>query len=74
MYVYVIYQREVTDMLTEEKRVAIATIDSLMADYCSQCLIKSHLRKEESKTAAHHFCIHSCSIGQRIQALGKQLQ
>ncbi|UXR79378.1 MULTISPECIES: zinc-finger domain-containing protein [unclassified Staphylococcus] len=63
-----------TDMLTEEKRRAIDMIDTLMADYCTQCLIKSHLRKEESKTSAHHFCIQQCSVGQRIQALGKHLQ
>ncbi|UXR70609.1 MULTISPECIES: zinc-finger domain-containing protein [unclassified Staphylococcus] len=62
------------DMLTDEKRQAIETIDTLMADYCTQCLIKSHLRKEESKTSAHHFCINECSVGQRIQALGKYLQ
>ncbi|QLK86173.1 zinc-finger domain-containing protein [Staphylococcus sp. 17KM0847] len=61
-------------MLTEEQRIAVSTIDTLMADYCDQCLIKSHLRKIENKTSAHHFCIQSCSIGQHIQALGKQLQ
>ncbi|AVP37052.1 zinc-finger domain-containing protein [Staphylococcus felis] len=63
-----------SEVLTDSKRQAIQSIDKLMNQYCNQCLIKTHLRKEKSKTKAHHFCISECSIGKQIQQLGNELQ
>ena len=45
-----------------------------MNTYCNQCLLKSHKRKTEGKTQAHHFCINECSIGKQIKQLGNELQ
>ena len=35
---------------------------------------KTHIRKTEGKTQAHHFCISECSIGKQIKQLGNELQ
>ena len=49
-------------------------IDELMNTYCDKCLLKTHIRKTEGKTQAHHFCISECSIGKQIKQLGNELQ
>ncbi|WP_420853966.1 zinc-finger domain-containing protein [Staphylococcus ratti] len=61
-------------MFTESKKRAISKIDNLMNQYCEHCLIKTHIRKSQNKTQAHHFCINECSIGKQIQQLGNELQ
>ena len=33
---------------------------------------KTHIRKTEGKTQAHHFCISECSIGKQIKQLGNE--
>ena len=38
---------------------AINKIDRLMNTYCYQCPLKSHNRKTEGKTQAHHFALMS---------------
>ena len=45
-----------------------------MNTYCYQCPLKSHNRKTEGKTQAHHFCINECSVGKQIKQIGNELQ
>ena len=46
-----------SDILTHSEQNAIHKIDDLMNTYCEQCLLKSHIRKTEGKTQAHHFAL-----------------
>ena len=54
-------------ILTHSEQNAIEKIDELMNTYCDKCLLKTHIRKTEGKTQAHHFCISECSIGKQIK-------
>ncbi|ARJ09377.1 zinc-finger domain-containing protein [Staphylococcus lugdunensis] len=63
-----------SDILTHSEQNAIHKIDDLMNTYCEQCLLKSHIRKTEGKTQAHHFCINECSVGKQIKQIGNELQ
>ncbi|HJE19678.1 zinc-finger domain-containing protein [Aliicoccus persicus] len=55
------------------REYAITQINKLEQRYCKNCLIKQTLRREKSKTEAHQFCISECSVGQKIQKYGNQL-
>ena len=37
------------------------------------CFLHRHFKKFYSKTYAHQFCIHHCTIGAKIQEQGKKL-
>ncbi|MBU0437633.1 zinc-finger domain-containing protein [Staphylococcus succinus] len=63
-----------TIILTYSEKEAIGAIDHLMNTYCNQCLLKHHIRKNEGKAQAHHFCINECSIGKQIKQIGNELQ
>ncbi|ARB77858.1 MULTISPECIES: zinc-finger domain-containing protein [Staphylococcus] len=63
-----------SDILTHSEQNAIHKIDDLMNTYCEHCLLKSHIRKTEGKTQAHHFCINECSVGKQIKQIGNELQ
>lgn len=41
--------------------------------YCEECPIKRDLRARNGKTAAHQFCISTCSVGKEIQLVGAKL-
>lgn len=51
----------------------IKEIDHLLKEYCDDCLLKVHFRKEYSKTYAHNFCIKQCTVGEIIQRKGSLL-
>ena len=48
-------------------------IDELMDMYCADCLVIQDLRKQRGKHGAHRFCIESCSVGEQLQFLGKEI-
>lgn len=48
-------------------------IDELMDMYCKDCLVIRELRKERGKQKAHQFCVESCTVGEQLQFLGKEL-
>ncbi|MFB1080876.1 zinc-finger domain-containing protein [Jeotgalibacillus sp. JSM ZJ347] len=56
-----------------EKQMAISAVDELMNTYCNACPIKKQLRSEKGKISAHKFCISECSVGLKIQAIGRLL-
>lgn len=51
----------------------VQEIDELNEKYCEGCFVKQQLRKDRGKTAAHRFCIESCTIGDQLQFLGREL-
>ncbi|HJH11579.1 MAG TPA: zinc-finger domain-containing protein [Metalysinibacillus jejuensis] len=51
----------------------VAQIDHLHDTYCRDCPVKQALREERGKKGAHDFCIHTCSVGKKIQQLGGHL-
>ncbi|MTD29750.1 zinc-finger domain-containing protein [Planomicrobium sp. YIM 101495] len=55
------------------KLTVIKEIDETMERYCESCFIRKQIRKEQGKTAAHRFCISSCTIGSQLQFLGNEL-
>lgn len=48
-------------------------IDELTDLYCTDCLVIRDLRQKRGKTKAHQFCIESCTVGEQLQFLGKEL-
>ncbi len=49
-------------------------INALEQKYCQGCLLKELNRSEGTRTAAHNFCIHECSVGITIRSHGNKLQ
>ncbi len=50
----------------------LARIDALHDTYCVNCPIKATLTKEKSKTAAHRFCITTCTVGEELKQCGRR--
>ena len=48
-------------------------IDELTDIYCTDCLVIRDLRKSRGKQGAHRFCIESCTVGEQLQFLGKEM-
>ncbi|WP_033542449.1 zinc-finger domain-containing protein [Planococcus sp. CAU13] len=48
-------------------------IDEMLDTYCDGCFVRSQIRKDDGKTAAHRFCISNCTIGTQLQFLGNEL-
>ncbi|WLR43684.1 zinc-finger domain-containing protein [Bacillus carboniphilus] len=57
-----------------EKKQVIETVTKLMDDYCTDCFLKKHFKKEFGKTYAHSFCINKCTVGQKVKHYGSYLQ
>lgn len=51
----------------------INEIDEMLNTYCEGCFVRTQIRKEQGKTAAHRFCISNCTIGTQLQFLGNEL-
>lgn len=51
----------------------VQDIDEINEKYCEGCFVKQQLRKDKGKSAAHRFCIESCSVGDQLKFLGKEL-
>lgn len=51
----------------------VRDIDELNEKFCEGCFVKEQLRKDNGKTAAHRFCIESCSVGDQLKFLGREL-
>lgn len=45
----------------------------MLTTYCEGCFVRTQIRKDEGKTAAHRFCISNCTIGTQLQFLGNEL-
>lgn len=56
-----------------ERKEIYQVIDGLLDTYCNDCFLHRHFKKFYSKTYAHLFCIHHCTIGAKIQEQGKKL-
>lgn len=56
-----------------KKITIINEIDEMLNTYCEGCFIKTQLRKDQGKTAAHRFCISNCTVGSQLQFLGDEL-
>ncbi|QHJ71188.1 MULTISPECIES: zinc-finger domain-containing protein [Planococcaceae] len=55
------------------KLTIINEIDEMLNTYCEGCFVRTQIRKDEGKTAAHRFCISNCTIGTQLQFLGNEL-
>lgn len=56
-----------------ERYTIMQEIDSVIDRYCEGCLVKQTLNKERGKTAAHLFCIETCTIGDQLRFLGNEM-
>ncbi|MEI4800880.1 zinc-finger domain-containing protein [Bacillus sp. NPDC077411] len=56
------------------RKQLITEVNDLLETYCDGCFLQKHFRKEHSKYYAHSFCIRQCTIGEKLQKYGKQLQ
>ncbi|NGP43768.1 zinc-finger domain-containing protein [Bacillaceae bacterium SIJ1] len=54
-------------------QTAIKEATKLLDEYCEGCFLKAHYRHVYGRKRAHQFCIHRCSIGKELKALGSML-
>ena len=55
------------------KTMIMSEIDEILTSYCEDCFLKTQLAKERGKTGAHRFCIKTCTIGEQLQFLGREI-
>ncbi|WAA11080.1 zinc-finger domain-containing protein [Fervidibacillus albus] len=55
------------------RRKLLDKIDQTLQTYCHDCLLYQHFKNEKGRPYAHQFCIHSCTVGDQLQAYGRQL-
>jgi hypothetical protein len=51
----------------------VEKIDLLTVTYCEGCFLYKHLKQESGRRQAHRFCISQCTVGQKIQECGNNL-
>ncbi|ABS74372.1 MULTISPECIES: zinc-finger domain-containing protein [Bacillus] len=56
-----------------DKKSIYKELTELQDEYCKDCFVKKHFRKEFGKTHAHSFCINQCTVGEKLKAYGKVL-
>ncbi len=56
-----------------ERKNVFHEIDNLMIEFCHDCFLYKHNRKEKGRCFAHQFCIASCTVGEKLKELGNQL-
>ncbi|MFD1738443.1 zinc-finger domain-containing protein [Bacillus salitolerans] len=56
----------------EQKKVLLE-VNHLLDTYCEQCFLNSYFKKEYGKCYAQRFCIHECTVGQKLKKYGEKL-
>lgn len=56
-----------------DKTLVMNEIDTIIDNYCEGCFLKTALKKDKGKTSAHQFCITTCTIGDQLKFLGKEM-
>ncbi|MEH7689888.1 zinc-finger domain-containing protein, partial [Bacillus velezensis] len=45
-----------------DKKSIYKELTELQDEYCKDCFVKKHFRKEFGKNHAHSFCINQCTV------------
>lgn len=56
-----------------ERLTIMQEIDNVMDHYCEGCLVKKAINHDRGKTAAHRFCIETCTVGDQLRFLGNEM-
>jgi hypothetical protein len=56
-----------------DKLTVMNEINEVLDTYCEGCFVKRQQVKDIGKTAAHQFCIRTCTIGEQLQFLGNEM-
>ncbi|MBU8879012.1 zinc-finger domain-containing protein [Bacillus sp. FJAT-29790] len=48
-------------------------VEELLNNYCNGCFLYKHHRAENGRRYAHKFCITTCTVGDKIKAIGGKL-
>ncbi|MBD7936145.1 MULTISPECIES: zinc-finger domain-containing protein [Cytobacillus] len=55
----------------DEKKKLVKEVDQVIDFYCEDCFLYKYHRKEYGRNFAHRFCITKCTVGEKIQNIGK---
>lgn len=55
------------------RRALLNDIDYLLDTYCDDCLLFLALKEEGGRASAYRFCLRQCTIGKKLQDIGKKL-
>lgn len=56
-----------------DRKQVLMEVSDILDTYCNDCFVKSHFRKEYGKNYAQSFCIHQCTVGEKLKEYGKKL-
>ncbi|MBP0724154.1 zinc-finger domain-containing protein [Bacillus sp. RG28] len=56
-----------------ERKQVFAEVDAILKQYCEGCFIYKHFRKEHNQRFAQSFCIHKCTVGEKLREYGQKL-
>ncbi|RFU64079.1 zinc-finger domain-containing protein [Peribacillus saganii] len=56
-----------------ERKLLYEDVENILSEYCKECFVKSHFRKEHGRRFAHKFCISSCTVGEKLKLIGGKL-
>ncbi|WAA13266.1 zinc-finger domain-containing protein [Fervidibacillus halotolerans] len=57
----------------KKRQELLDEIDRILQTYCHGCLLYRHFKKEKGRQYAYRFCIHSCTVGEKLKECGKKL-
>ncbi|MGG3562524.1 zinc-finger domain-containing protein [Neobacillus rhizosphaerae] len=60
-------------MRDTDRKELLNHLENVMVHYCDGCFLHQHVKNEGGRRAAHRFCITECTIGEKLQELGKKL-
>jgi len=58
---------------SRKRKLLYVSTHQLLETYCQGCFIYKHLKNEKGRTAAHKFCITTCTIGEQLKDIGKKI-
>jgi hypothetical protein len=56
-----------------ERKVITREIEAILQTYCRDCFISETFKKDYGKNYAQRFCNTQCTVGEKLQKLGKFL-
>jgi hypothetical protein len=55
-----------------DRKKIYAEVEEIL-NFCEDCFLQKHFRKEKGRTFAHQFCLSQCTVGEKLKQLGKEL-
>ena len=56
-----------------DRKAIYNEVEEILEQYCKGCFLYKQNRKDRGRNFAHHFCITSCTVGEKMKKCGEKL-